>query len=49
VIEPSELDLAQLRHEMRKLYQHVGYGGSLQVLYEMMKGAEVLATIIMEE
>ena len=49
MIEPSELDMAQLRHEMRRLYQHIGYEGSLQALYEMMIGANVFATIIMEE
>ena len=49
MIEPSELDLAELRHNLRQLYQHVGYEGSIQVLYEMMKGAEVFAVVIMEE
>jgi len=49
MIEPSELDLAQLRHEMRQLYTHVGYDGALQVFYEMLKGAEVFAEVILEE
>ena len=49
VIEPSELDLAQLRHEMRQLYKHIGYNASLQVFYEMLKGAEVFAEVILEE
>jgi hypothetical protein len=49
MIEPSELDLAQLRHEMRQLYAHIGYAGSLQVFYEMLKGAEVFANVILEE
>jgi hypothetical protein len=46
MIEPSELDIAQLRHEMRELYKHVGFEGSLQVLYEMMIGARVMSEII---
>lgn len=49
MIEPTELDLAQLRHEMRELYGHVGFEGSLQVLYEMIVGANVFAEIIAEE
>lgn len=49
MIEPSELDLAQLRHDMRQLYHHIGYEESLQVLYEMMKGSEVFAEIILQE
>jgi hypothetical protein len=49
MIEPSELDMAQLRHEFRQLYVHVGFGGSLQILYEMMKGAQTFAEVIMEE
>lgn len=47
--EPSELDMAQLKADMRTLYRHVGFGGSLQVLYEMMLGARTLAEIIDEE
>lgn len=47
--EPSELDLAQLRHEFRELYKHIGYTSSLQVLYEMMHGASTFAEVIMEE
>jgi hypothetical protein len=49
MIEPSELDLAQLRHEMRQLYGWVGYDGALQIFYEMLKGAEVFAEVILEE
>lgn len=49
MLEPSELDMAELRHEMRQLYQHLGYDGSLQVLYEMLKGAEAFTEIIMQE
>lgn len=46
---PSELDLAGLRHEMRQLYIHLGFEGCLQVLYELMISAQVLAEIIIEE
>jgi hypothetical protein len=49
MIEPSELDLAQLRHEMRQMYSHIGFEGSIQVLYEMLKGAEILSEIMIEE
>ncbi len=46
---PSELDLAQLRLEMRQMYGHIGLTGALQVLYEILVGARVLAEIISEE
>jgi hypothetical protein len=46
---PSELDLAQLKYEMRQLYGHVGRTGALQVLYEMLVGANVMAEVIWEE
>jgi hypothetical protein len=46
---PSELDIAQLKHEMREMYGHLGYDGSLQVLYEMIIGANTLAEVIIEE
>lgn len=49
VNEPTELDLAQLRHDMREMYKNLGFEGSLQVFYEMLKGAEVLAEVIIEE
>jgi hypothetical protein len=47
--EPSELDIAQLKFEMRKMYSHLGFEGSLQVLLEMMVGARILAEVIVEE
>lgn len=49
MIEPSELDLAELKHEFRQLYMHVGFGGALQVLYELLLSANVLSEIIAEE
>ena len=47
--EPSELDLAQLRHEMRSLYKSVGPEECYQVLYELLKSAEILIEIMIEE
>ena len=47
--EPSQLDLAQLRFEMRTMYKHIGLEGSMQVLYEMIVGANTLAEVIAEE
>jgi hypothetical protein len=49
MVNPSELDLAQLKHEMRQMYRHLGFEGSLQVLYEMLVGAQMLAEVINEE
>lgn len=46
---PSELDIAQLKHEMRELYKHIGFNGALQALTEMVIGARVLAEVITEE
>ncbi len=46
---PSELDLAQLKHDMRQMYKHLGFEGSVQVLYEMMLSANILAEIMVEE
>ena len=47
--EPSELDLAQLKHEMRQMYKNVGFDGSLQIIFEMLVGARILSEVIMEE
>ena len=49
MIEPSELDLAQLKHEMRQMYKNVGFDGSLQIIFEMLVGARILSEVIMEE
>ncbi len=45
----SELDIAELRHEMRELYKKTGYDGSLQALYEILKAGEILSEVIVEE
>ena len=47
--EPSELDIAQLKFEMRTMYKHIGHAGSIQVLYEMLYGARVLTEVMLEE
>jgi hypothetical protein len=47
--EPSELDIAQLKHEMRQLYRAVGFTYALRILAEMVIGAKVLAEVIVEE
>lgn len=49
MLEPSELDKAQLKYEMRQLYRDIGLEGSLQALYEIYRGAELLLEVIKEE
>lgn len=49
MIEPSELDMAQLRHEFRQLYKMIGYDGAMQALYEMMVGITAFGEVILEE
>lgn len=49
LIPPSELDRAQLKFEMRQLYKNIGFEGSIQVLYEMLEGATMMAEVIVEE
>lgn len=46
---PSELDIAELRFEMRELYKHIGFWACVQVLGEMLIGARVLSEIMVEE
>lgn len=47
--QPSELDRAQLKYEMRQMYKNLGFEMSLQVLCEMVIGAELLSEVIVEE
>ncbi len=49
MMSPSELDIAQMKFELRQMYKHLGYEGTLQVLYEMMVTAHLLAEVIQEE
>lgn len=46
---PSELDKAQLKFELRKMYQEIGYTAAVVVLVEMVIGAELLSEVIVEE
>jgi len=46
---PSELDIAQMKFELRQMYKHLGFEGSIQVLYEFMVSAHLLAEVIQEE
>ncbi len=45
----SQLDEAQLRHEMRELYKTQGFSNCCQALYEIVKAGEILAEIMHEE
>ncbi len=47
--EPTVLDIAQLKQEMRTMYKNVGRVGALQVLYEMLFAANILMEVIAEE
>ena len=47
--EPTELDLAQLKFEMRQMYNSIGRLAAHQVVYEMLLGANVLMEVIIEE
>jgi hypothetical protein len=49
VDRPSELDIAQLKHEMRELYRSIGFTAAIRVAMEMMIGARVLMEVIVEE
>ena len=46
---PSELDLAQLKHEMRQMYRNIGFTASIRVVSELLISARVLAEVILEE
>lgn len=46
---PSELDIAQLKFEMRQMYRHVGFWGCLAIFTDMIIGARVLGEVMVEE
>lgn len=46
--EISEIDEAELRVQMKAMYKHVGLEGSMQCLYEIVRGGEILADVILE-
>lgn len=45
----NQLDEAQLRFEFRTMYNNVGYVGSILCLYELIKSAEILSEVLVEE
>lgn len=45
----SELDIAQLKFEMRQMYRAIGFWCCLRVLTDMLIGARVLSEVIVEE
>lgn len=45
----SELDIAQLKFEMRQMYRAVGFWGCIRILTDMLIGARVLSEVIVEE
>lgn len=45
----NELNEAEIRLEMRRLYKEIGFSESLQCLYEILVSAAILAEIIHEE
>lgn len=47
--EPSELQLAEMRLNYRKLYGYLGFDAMLQIMYDMLKMAEVMGEVIVEE
>lgn len=47
--EITPLEEADLRVQMRSMYNKIGFQGSLQCLYEMMKGCNILIEVIIEE
>lgn len=48
-IPRTELDMAQLKFEMRTMYKHVGFWKCMQILSDMLIGARTLAEIMVEE
>lgn len=45
----NELDEAEIRLEMRRVYKDVGFIGAFQCLYEILLSASILSEIIAEE
>lgn len=45
----SELDIAQLKFEMRQMYRQIGFWGCLEVFTDMIVGARVLGEVMVEE
>ena len=47
--KPTELDRAQLKNDFKNMYKEIGFGGSLQVLYELLISAEILSEVLAEK
>lgn len=45
----NELEEAEIRLEMRRVYKDIGFIGALQCLYEILLSASILSEIIAEE
>lgn len=45
----NELDKAELKVQMRRMYRDIGYRGSLQCLYEILLSAHILVEVMIEE
>jgi len=45
----SELDIAQLKFEMRQMYIQVGFWKCVEILTDMVIGARVLSEVMVEE
>lgn len=45
----NELDMAELKVQMRQMYREIGYKGSLQALYEILLSGQVLVDVLIEE
>lgn len=49
LIKLTEMDEAEISLEMRNLYKDIGFNGCIQVLYEIISSANVMAVVMMEE
>lgn len=49
MIEPTELDIAQMKFEMRQMYKNMGFEACAQLVYEMTVGANILLEVMIEE
>lgn len=45
----NELDLAELRLEMRQIVTDKGYDAAMQALYEIIMAGKTLSEVILEE
>lgn len=45
----TELDKAQLKYELRRIYKEIGMPGCARLLYEWFVAAELLCEVMKEE